>query len=352
MGTRISDVACVVWLASMVACQSSGPEYRVVESEFVEFEDIFTAVDTIRFDASVLIGEIGFVDLSDEGEFIVTDFTQRVIYIFSNSGRHIRTIEMLRCNPEDDGRILSAKFLTNGEMIVTSPWGVYNLNADGSCKQRLIEILPNNSSFCERQDTVYFFDNRGRPPMIYGYSVQEGTVREYELRKPKFPRTTGVKIGYDGRGIACFDRGIFYRYAEGSDGAPLWTQTNPVIHQPKSYRPPERDMTSQGFNNMNSELIELCREFTYSEGLFELDESHRMVTFQHPTEINMSIVNMDTETSVSTSTGQDFFIHLVKDGLVYVAGDYEQLASGEVGNSMLYVWQFHPFESHSKTSDG
>jgi len=75
----------------MVACQSSGPEYRVVESEFVEFEDIFTAVDTIRFDASVLIGEIGFVDLSDEGEFIVTDFTQRVIYIFSNSGRHIRT---------------------------------------------------------------------------------------------------------------------------------------------------------------------------------------------------------------------------------------------------------------------
>ncbi|MCY4233218.1 MAG: hypothetical protein OXE59_05695 [Bacteroidetes bacterium] len=83
-------------------------------------------------------------------------------------------------------------------------------------------------------------------------------------------------------------------------------------------------------------MSELKREYTYSEGLFELNENHRMVKFMYPTEINMSIVNMDTETSISTSTEQDFFITLAKDGLVYVPGNYEYLASDKmaIGCSM------------------
>ena len=43
-------------------------------------------------------------------------------------------------------------------MIVISPWGVYALNTDGSCKQHALNILPNLPSFCEREDSVYFFD--------------------------------------------------------------------------------------------------------------------------------------------------------------------------------------------------
>jgi len=57
--------------------------------------------------------------------------------------------------------------------------------------------------------------------MIYGYSIESSTVQEYELSKPKFPRSTGIIRGYEGRSISCFDRGVFYRYSESSDGEPL-----------------------------------------------------------------------------------------------------------------------------------
>ena len=50
-----------------------------------------------------------------------------------------------------------------------------------------------------------------------------------------------------------------------------------------------------------------------------------MVGFQYPTEVNLNIVNMDSETSVSTSFSE--FIAFTKNGLMYTIGDYEQLSS-------------------------
>lgn len=311
----------------------------------MEFEDLFTPAGVVRFDASVLIGQISFMDLSDQGEFLVTDDVMRVLHIFTASGRHVRTIEISQCNPEDSGALLSARFLKDGSVVAVTSQGVYAINADGSCKQRLLELPPNRPSFCERQDTIYFMNHRTRPPQVHTYSLESGAVGSYDLRKAKFPRLTAISRGYMGRQIACFDHGIFYRYAESSDGEPLWSGNNPVIHQPISYRPPERDVTAQGMNDLVSELQKLAFEYTYSHGIFELDESHRMVTFQYPTEVNMNIMNMDTETSVSTTDEHNLGIMLTRSGLIYTLGDYEQLSSGKTGNRVLEVWQFHPFES-------
>ena len=223
----------------------------------------------------MLIGQISFVDLSNQGEFLVTDEITRALHIFTASGRHVRTIEISRCNPEDNGRLLSARFLENGSMIATTPWGVYAINADGSCKQRLLELPPNRPSFCERQDTIYFTNHRTRPPQIHTYSLESGAVGNYNLRKAKFPRSIAIYGGYMGRHIACFNHDIFYRYAESSDGESLWSKSDPVMHQPIGYRPPERDFGSYGTDNLVSELQELRREFTYSNGIFELDDNHR-----------------------------------------------------------------------------
>lgn len=89
-------------------------------------------------------------------------------------------------------------------MITTTPWGVYAINADGSCKQRLLELPPNRPSFCDRRDTVYVLNPSARPPLIHAYSVESGFIRDYDLRKAKFPRSTAIKGGYIGRQIACF----------------------------------------------------------------------------------------------------------------------------------------------------
>ena len=340
--SRTGLTACVLVLVCISACQPSGSRRQVVTSDFMEFEDLFTPVDTVRFDASVLIGSRSFIDLSDNGEFLVTDDMSGVVHIFESSGRHIRTFGVERCNPEDGGRLLSARFLRNYGIIVTTDQGVYAFNADGSCKQRLLELPPNRPSFCERRDTVYFM-YRDRPHRVHAYSIKSGTIQDYELQSPKFPRTNSIKMGYVGRQIACFDHGVFYRYSERSDGEPLWQGRHFVTHRPPSYRPPKRDLTSHG-NDRGSESMQLAREFTYSNGIFELDQNHRMVTFQYPAEVNINIVNMNTQTSMGSTT-TDMIVMLTKNGLLYVSGDYEQLPSGEVGNRTLEVWQFHPFDS-------
>ncbi len=342
VASRTPLFACILGLAFISACQPEEVRNRMVNSSgFVEAEDLFTPVDTVRFDASVLIGSIGHVDLSGKGEFLLTDEVMKALHVFTASGNHIRTFKVTQCNPEHDGSLRSAKFLENGDIIVVTSQGTYSFNADGSCQERLPTPIRDNASFCERRDTVYFFSPSRRPRM-HAFSIESGAIRDYDLRTPQFPRTTSVKRGYSGRQIACFESGVFYRYAEGSDGEPLFLDDDPVVHRPIFYRPPRRDVIGR---DIIGELMDLGKEFTYSNGLFELDDQHRLVTFQYPAEANMNIVNMDTQTSVSTFT--EWFIVLARDGLLYVAGDSEILSSGEIGNRTLEVWQFHPFDLSS-----
>ena len=311
----------------------------------MDSEDLFRPADTVRFDASVLIGSMRFVDVSAQGEFLITDDVSKAFHVFSSSGNHVHTFTAYQCNPEDRGHLLSARFLTGGRMIATTSSGVYAFNADGSCEKRLLEITANRPSFCEWRGSAYFLVLNLPTPKIYAYSIESGVVRDYDLRKPKFPGVTSVKRGRIGRQIACFDHGVFYRYPESSDGEPLFPGNAPVIHRPTFYRPPQRDMKKiDDMGPRMDDLMELSREATYTSGLFELDEIHRLVTFEtsrYRTPLN--IVNTETQTSVSTVT--DLRFKLAKHGFMYVLGDFEPLPSGEVGNRMLELWRFSPFEA-------
>ena len=344
---RLVLIACILWLACVVACQPLGPSYSVVDSDSMESDDLFRPVDTVRFDASVLIGMMRFVDVSDQGDFLITDDVSKAFHVFSSSGNHIRTFTAKQCNPEESGWPLSAQFLESGRMVATTSNVTYVFNADGSCVKRLIDVPTNRASFCEWRGSVYFLNTRLPTPKIYAYSVESGIVRDYDLRKPKFPGVTSVKMGRIGRQIACFDYGVFYRYPENSDGEPLFPGNAPVIHRPTFFRPPQRDMKKTG--NMGpriDDLRELSREATYSSGLFELDEIHRLVTFgSSRAGTPLNIVNTETQTSVSTFT--DLRFKLAKHGFLYVLGDYEPLPSGEFGNQMLERWRFTPFEASS-----
>ena len=316
----------------------------------MEFEDLFTPVDTVRFDASVLVGTMSFVDVSDQGDFLITDDPMKTLHVFAASGDHVRSFSVSQCNPEDGGLLLSARFLEEGSMIAVTTNGVYAFNADGSCKKRLLELLPARPSFCEWRGNTYFLNTSPSPPRIYAYSMESGIVEDYDLRAPNFPRVTSAKGGQIGREIACFDHGVFYRYPESSDGEPLVPGDDPVMHRPAFYRAPQRDMLiTDDIGARIDNLRELAREATYSYGIFELDNSHRLVAFETTPERSLNIVNMETQTSVSSAAELRF--KLAKHGFMYVRGDHEPLPSGEVGNQMLEIWQFHPFEtSHAEVA--
>ena len=336
--------ACVMALAFAAACQPAEQSYRVVDSQFMEFEELFSPADTVRFESSVLIGTMNFLDISDRGEFLITDGQMKAFHVFAASGNHVRTFAVSQCNPEDVGSPISARFLEDGSVIGSTAYGIYAFNVDGSCRKRLVELSPNNPSFCQWRDLVYFLNSRLRPPSVYAYSMESGIVEEHDLRMPEFPGLTNVYRGTRGRGIACFAEGVFYRYPESSDAEPVWPGRDPVVHRPTFFRAPEADMnTTGGPSAGTADILDVLRESTLLTGIFELDPSHRMVDFRTwRGETPLSIVNTDTQTSVSTVAERRF--KLARDGLLYVGRDHEQLPSGEVGNQMLEVWQFHPFE--------
>ena len=344
---RLALIASALWLACFAACQPAGPSYSVVDSDSMESEDLFAPVDTVRFDASVLIGMMRFVDVSDQGDFLITDDQSNAFHVFTASGTHVRTFTASQCNPEDSGHLLSARFLEGGRMMATTSSGAYAFNADGSCEKRLLDLPTNRASFCEWRGSVYFLEPSRSTPKIYAYAIESGIVRDYDLRKPKFIGVTSVKRGQVGREIACFDDGVFYRYPESSDGEPLWPGNAPVMHRPTFYRPPQRDMiTTDNMAARIDNLMELSREATYSIGIFALDEIHRLVRFERSrSRTPLNIVNTETQTSVSTVT--DLRFKLAKHGFLYVPGGYEPLPSGEFGNQMLERWRFTPFEASS-----
>ena len=341
---RRTLIACVLALACVSACRPAERPYRVVDSEFMEFEELFSPVHTVRFDASVLIGSMSFVEISDLGEFLITDNQMKAFHVFSPSGNHVRTFTVSQCNPEDGGFLQSARFLKDGSILAKTSNGVYAFHADGSCIRRLLELPSIRPSYCEWRGHTYFLNTSLSPPRIYAWSLDSGIVEEYDLRLPAFPSITSAYRGIVGREMACFDRGVFFRYAESSDAEPLFPGDDPVVHRPTFFRPLERDMIrTDDMGARADDVLDLMREATFSSGIYELDESHRLVKFHtwgRATQIN--IVNMQTQTSVSSIT--ELRLEVAEHGILYVLGDYESLPSGEIGNQMLEVWQFIPFE--------
>ena len=138
---RLALIACVLWLACAVACQPRGPSYTVVDSDSMDSEDLFRPADTVRFDASVLIGMHAFCRCICPGR--IPDNGRRIegipcLFVFWQSRPHIHSLASAIRKTE--GHLLSARFLTGGRMIATTSSGVYAFNADGSCEKRLLEI--------------------------------------------------------------------------------------------------------------------------------------------------------------------------------------------------------------------
>ncbi len=339
-------LACVLLVA---VCSRPDVPVTVIESEQVEFDDLFTVVDTVRLDASVIIGRISFLDVSTSGNFLVADRGQKALHLFSPSGGHIRTFSTALCNPEKDTTPQSARFLADGRMLVHTLGGTHLFTAEGACVKS-VDDWPNHlRSFCERSDSVYVLSRYTPNQRVLVFSASLDFVRDHSIPSSNFPGVTRIFGGTVGREIACLDHGVYYRYPESSDGRPLFGAENAILHKPFFFRPLSRDRSTSGKSGMNArvdEFLEIISEYTLSEGIFALDGDHRMLTFTTkslnldvPTAIN--IVSLGARPSMSIFTERRG-IRLAKNGLLFLQGDYEVLANGEYGNPILEVLRFTP----------
>ena len=349
----IPPAACVVSLVcvlSLSACTSPTKPAPVVESTPMAFEDLFTAVDTLRLDASTLIGRISFMDVSESGDVLISDALQKVMYIFSPSGAHSRTLSATSCHPERDPEPMSARFLDDGRIVASTVGGTYLFSADGSCEKTVRDWPRSCPSFCERRDSVYVFDRFMSSPRILVFSPSLDFVRDYDLSPPEFPGIFGIYLGNVGLELACFDHDVLYRYPESSDGQSLFAGEKVVLHKPAFFVPPPRDRSTSGNDDMGArldEFMEISGVSTLADAIFALGDDHRLIKFStgpldQSVSVALSVVDHEKQTSVSILTDRRGPA-LAKNGLLYFNIGNEVLDSGKVGNPMFEVVRFRPF---------
>ena len=92
-------------------------DQRIIVSTHKDFEDLFALVDTIQFDESILVAQIISLDVSDEGQFLISDYSSGQIHVFSSSGGYEHSLQTESCPSDTEFRPLHARFLGGGRGI-------------------------------------------------------------------------------------------------------------------------------------------------------------------------------------------------------------------------------------------
>ena len=145
MQGRISAQLFIFLLAlSAAGCFSERSKVPTVRSPLVPFDELFVLQDTLRLDPTMLIGQVGFLDVSAREEILVTDHVANSVYLFSPSGSYIRSYSALKCLPDNTNFYpWSSRFIGGGRiMTMRFAGGAVVFNADGSCFAQKRALMP------------------------------------------------------------------------------------------------------------------------------------------------------------------------------------------------------------------
>ena len=132
--SAIGLAALVVILAS--GCRTEETENRIIPSPVVPFGQFLGVADTISLDPSVIIGSVSVLDVSEQGELLVTDHVGRCIHRFLPSGEYVRSYAHSDCLPDEAGFMAFSysRFLGSGQVMAMNFTGsAVILDEAGNC---------------------------------------------------------------------------------------------------------------------------------------------------------------------------------------------------------------------------
>ena len=346
MGILAACVVSIVALLLIGGCRAN--EQAPIVSNDKEFEELFVPVDTIRLDKDILVGQIMFVDVSDRGELLISDYSMGRVDVFAPSGDHVRSLQTELCSPGTEFRPYHARYLEDGRVIASTGNEAFLFDSDGNCERRVESMTPPPQSFCSRGDTLFAYTPLRNRPIVRAYSSTMELLSESELAEPRFPRLTRIYRGLLGHQLACLDKGVYYIYPESSDARLVGIRGEQYRHRPAYYYAPTRDRKKGNMGTMIEDGRELRRESTMAGAVFNLDGDRRIIAFvnsprntgRNVFSMGLNIVSDRNENAAGVST----FIRkqplAAKNGLLYLMGDNKLYESGNLGNPTIEVYRF------------
>ena len=357
-GYDVADMRLLLLAVLSVGCTAAPQRSQVLDSPVVPFDELFAPADTFRLDPSIIIGGILFLDVNQEGDFLVTDYIARSVDLFSSSGEHIRTYSARECLPDAENLMpYSSRFFGKGHVVTKhSGRAVVVFTADGRCVGATRSLPHPSNGFCASGDSLFFFvtpysARASSHNSVVVYSPELHRLREIPVEWPKFLRLNANFAGIWERNIDCFGDGPYYTYQENMDAIPARFDAELAQQRPKFYseRPQDipRDISTE------ARMAEWTKYLT-TAGVFALNGHTRMVMYAHLDDrwqpegvedarfrLGISVASNDgrfpprsTITSI-TPTAAGY-------GYTYSLGDHEPLPDGNVGNPLILRYRFIP----------
>ena len=332
-----------------IGCSSEESEIPVVRPKMVPFSELFQPADTIRLDASVLVGHYTFVDVDEVGNLLITDEMSQITHLFSAMGVHMMSYSAPDCVPDEaDFEPVSSRFISGGRIVVMSRargGAVFDRGGDCLVGTRMWNDL--SKSICTQGDSIFLLKGiPGGKPSISVYDSALERLTDIPIRSPRLimlNRTTG---GLPGRSLECFDDGAHYLYIEDMDSWPVRVDSSRIRHRPDFFRRRPQDVPG-------IPSIERLLEFPVAIAVFALDKSTRMVAFiqldqewarrsgESGPMIGLSVASNEN-LFPGRSTISHVFPKSAGNGYFYTEGEHESLPDGEDGNPILIRYRFVP----------
>lgn len=317
---------------------------RVLEIPEFPFEELFALTDTIRLDPSVLIGSISVLDVSTDGDLIVTDHRSNTVFLFSSSGEYVATMSTRECDPGADLRMRFSRFAGDSRVMTLASGGtVYVFDGNGECLSRVrhkdVEVI---DSFCFSGDTVYTvqFREYEASSAVY-YPDLLSLLSETKLPPLKFPILNSYYRGISGRSIACLDQSAWYTMNEFSDAKPIGRTEFRALYRPSFYVSRTEDVEPP---TDISRFVAAVSQSTNAIGVFGLTDSTRINIYSgaglEDGEYGYSVIQ-DGGDGFAASATFDAFPRAARNGYMYFTGENEQFEDGTSGNQVLVRYRLN-----------
>lgn len=334
-------------------CGTADRPYTV-ESPIVPFGDLFASPDTIRLDTSVVIGEVSFLDVSQEGHLLIADRISKSAYHFSASGQHIQTYRIGTCQPDHIGeRVWLARFIGGGKVMLAGANGsVAVLDESANCAATEFRRPREIEGACAIGDSV-LMQPKYTPyvkPEVYVVSHDLEMLDTWQIAKPEFRRLNALYRGMAGRSMECFADGPYYKHAEWSDAWPVFSQSNVAQVNPAFFTKRERDI---GRGPDILERQDEIHEYPTNSGIWAIDSTTRMILYTGlpkqwaaPNSImrrGIAVVShVEAFPAVTAAVPPYFNPKGAANGYLYRNADPEILPDGDVGNPLILRHKFIP----------
>ena len=344
----------ILLMIGAAGCGPEEPMSRIIRSPVVPFAELFSVADTVRLDSSVLVGNVGFLDVNTQGEFLVSDHVGRGVHRFSPSGSHVHSYSASDCLP-DEGNFMpmSSRFLEDGRiMTMQFGAGVAVFDTNGSCVAATRQLEPRTSGFCVHQGSIVVQSIYvGGQASMGVYSPALESLDDLEIESPRLVGLNQFSPGLMGTRVACFTDGPYYVYGESMDGIAARPGASTIQYQPEFFEYRLDDLPKGADFSV---LREHQDEYPTVISLFALDGSTRMIVtagladkwhLDSPGSLLGLSMASNTGRFPGRSTVSPVTPQAAGNGYFYAVGSNEPLPNGDVGNPVIVRYRFIPPKS-------